>query len=138
MRVHDVRRTIDEIGEDRPAEERVALRVVGVPVDLVAADPRAAHEDGAHAVAQDGRIAGARGRRAVGDRTGLSLLRDGELRRVDDAVRRQVDRDLVAEPGESLRERPGDIGQAADLGVGGDLGGREGDAHWGGKDVSGL
>src|ERR671931_538467 len=45
------------------------------------------------------------------------------------AVIRHVHADVVAERGEGLRQGARDVGEATDLGVRSDLGGREGDAH---------
>ena len=48
---------------------------------------------------------------------------------VDRAVIWHVHGDVVAEGGERLRQGARDIGEAADLGVGSDLGGRERNPH---------
>ena len=55
--------------------------------------------------------------------------RDSELLCVDRPVIRHVDADVMSQRGKRLRQRASDIGEAADLGVGSDLGGRERNAH---------
>lgn len=77
-----------------------------------------------------------RARRTVADRPRRAVFGDAEVRAVDHTVQREVHGDVVAERGERLRERAHDVGEAADLRVGGDLGGREDDAH-GDPNVSG-
>ena len=45
--------------------------------------------------------------------------------RLDRGVGRHDDADVVSQEGQGLRQRPGDVGQAAGLGEGGDLGTQE-------------
>ena len=129
VRVDDVGRPVREVGEDRAAEERIALGVVGVAVDLVATDAKAPDEHDARAVTRDLRVFDPRVRGTVGDGAHTARRGYAELRLIDGPVIRDVYADVVTKRGQRLRQRAGDIGEAADLGVGGDLGGRERDAH---------
>ena len=128
--MHDVARRLDQILKDRAAEERVALRVIVVSVDLVARDAKVTDEYGPHSIADDLGVLDASASGAVRDRVRARAgCRDPELLSVDRAVIRHVHGDVVAEGRERLRQGTRDIGEAADLGVGGDLGGRERNPH---------
>jgi hypothetical protein len=127
VRVDDVGRLIRERGRDRAAEERVALRVVGRAVHAIASDALVGDEHDTDTLALDLGICHAHVRRAVADGALDGVVGDAPLRAVDRPVERDVKRDPAAKPGEGLRERPGDVGEATDLGEGGGLGGGESD-----------
>src|SRR5262249_11971580 len=109
--------------EDAPAKERVALEVVGGAVERrTVVVPVVRHEVDGHAVAEpafqeralDAAVAdrhrqpGHDDSQRAGDRRGAT-------------GKRHHDADVVAEPREGLRQRPGHVGEAAGLGEGRNL-----------------
>ena len=123
VRVHDVGFGRTQVLEDRAAEECVPLVVIGSAVHAIPREQlRMIHKDDAHAVAHRRNVRSPDASRAERDRTRRSLRRDAEARTVDRGVQRKVERDVVSQSGEGLRQAAGDVGEAADLRVGSSLG----------------
>src|SRR5688572_14414036 len=105
MRVDHVGWRFAYVLEHRAAEERVPLRVIGLSIHAVAADPLVVtDEDSAHTVAHYARIRDTHLGLPVWDGARGRSIRDLELSPVDGLVERQVQRGVVTGRCECPRE----------------------------------